>query len=288
MSEKNKKFNADKYASKLLTKHFNIKVKPKNMEKFYMKSSNKKITAYLYKKIQIKESPDMLNNFKINEYNLEITDYIDKSILDIDETEWKYQHEHKTITYQDSYKFLYLPEKFISFNAKNKHYSLPSYNEGVLISARHYIHNKVLDMMFLYLETKIPRLLITTHTKLENGMTSMDFTNKCGGYEKEYEEIYSYIINSIYELNTDIITSLEKIDSFTFVKHNKGMSSIIENNYFIIGGKEAAKQIKFNNFIEDFEKLEQPYGIIKKIIKKVLSKYKKEIDMRIDSFNITY
>jgi len=286
MSAKEKTFNADKYASALLKKHFKIKVKPKNMEKFYFNSDNRSITAYLYKMIQIMESPDMLNNFKINEYNLEISDYIYKSILEIDETEWKYQHKHKTITYQDNYDFLYLPEKFISFNVDKNTRGLTQYNEGVLISARHYIHNIVLNKLLKYLDKRIPRLLITTYAEEKNGMTSMNFTNKCGGYEKEYEIIYKYILNSIHDINHNILNNIEDIGDFTFTKRDKQMSSIIDNNYYIVGGKEAANQIKFNNFLSDFDRLEQPYGIIEKIIKKVFSKHKKVIDNKINDFNL--
>jgi hypothetical protein len=286
--KKDKIFNADKYASSLLKKHFQIKVKPKNMEKFYFNSSNRNITDYLYKMIQIVESPDMKNNFKINEYNLEISDYIDKSVLEIDETEWKYQYEHKTITYQDTYDFLYLPEKFISFNVDKQTRGLTQYNEGVLISARHYIHNIILNKLLKYLDKKIPRLLITTYTEEENGMTGMNFTNKCGGYEKEYDIVYKYILKNIYDLNDSILDNIENIGDFTFLKRDKQMSSIIDNNYYIVGGKEAASQIKFNNFLADFDKLEQPYGIIEKIIKKVFSKHKKIIDNKIDNFNLKY
>jgi len=217
---------------------------------------------------------------------------LNKTLFEIDKKDWLYQYSHNTTV--PEYNILYLPDFMFEAYYKTKYSSLGrEYVFGNITSARHYIQEKVEYKLNNYLDKRIPSILKVKSKKLKNDNFLMNFERVANGLEEEYEICFNYLLHSLYHEIEEIFKEkyLNDIKDKTF-RHVQDPVISFDSpiTEFIIGDIEAAKKIKIKSFFQDFEKLEQPYGVIKEIIKKIYKelkpKLKEKIDLTLEAKNV--
>ncbi len=232
-----------------------------------MKKNDKKEINYL-KKNAIKE----FDYFLITD-SIDSTNIFNLSLKEIDFKDYVFQKENKTLV-PEKYN-LYLPGIFfkaleIDMFLKRK------IVYGSLISARAFIFNELEIALNKKIDKKIPFIFETKYGESffnKNNYIKMP-NKKCFGLENKRVKLDKKIRNLLYfnkKLEKDIDKITKKYENITFKKHK------YETTYFIIGGVKAAENINLKSFFNDFYKLEESFIWLKKDIKKLIKKYKKQI-----------
>jgi len=213
------------------------------------------------------------------ETNIKDFDF-DQTIYEYDYFDYLFQKKHKTIV-RKKYDSLYLPHFFVWGETYDIFLKKAIKKNGYIISAREYIHAKVMEKLEKRLNKKIPKLLLT---KQEEGNEYI-FISRCAGREKEREIIEKILYGELSnDLNDKIVSAyLKEIEKYTFSHCEKGVLPGEKIDIFIIGDIEVAKRIKFKSFFKDFEDNEQHYNIVKNIINELYKLYKRNLDWSIEN-----
>lgn len=289
-----------------------IKKNYKNKSKKWIKKKENKLT-YLYNKYSTKIlGKNIKNNFVFNEIG-----HLDKnkSIFDfknlLEETEkWKeFQNEHLLKDFKGNPltgKALERGKKIIINNNRNLYlygdwirYFDKSFTEeifyyGILISLYSYIFDKMDEYWNKLVNKKIPNLLYKPYNeplfkKCEDNpkhSTMYDFETRAFGKEEELKKIKDFWNNKGSDLISDYITEIIKPYKNTTFRISNLKDKYDPTSWDIIGGKEAAEHIKFDNYLETLTELEQSNQIVKNLIKECKKYLKKEIFKKYDKTNI--
>lgn len=232
-----------------------------------MKKNDKKEINYL-KKNAVKEFDYFFITDSINSQNL-----FELTLKDVDYRDWLFQKECGT-TVSKNYN-LYLPGIF--FKALKLNFSLKrELVFGSIISLSAFVLDKMENALNKKIDKKIPFIFDNNYGK---SLFSKDnfFTlpnKKSFGFEEERSKLEKKCMSILYEnkkLKKDINKLVKKYKNVTFEKTDN------EITYFIVGGIHAAEQINFKSFFYAFYKLEESYIWLKKDIKKLIKKYKKQL-----------
>lgn len=203
----------------------------------------------------------------------DLTDF-SKSIKDVDFEDYLYQKENQTMV-RENYDSLYLPEIWFRAIDKKFDFGKEELIYGSLISAREYGLNYVFNKLEKDIDKKYPFIYKReTLEKTEGGFFSMSLTVKAGGKEKERKELRDLLFTKRTEIEDEVLKVLEPLSGYTFKKYPKGKEG---TEFFIIGGFKAAENIFYKSFFDDFYEREESVDLLKKELKKVYKRFKKEL-----------
>jgi hypothetical protein len=203
------------------------------------------------------------------------------NIKDFDFDDWKFQKENQT-TVSEKYENLYLPGHWFRALELND-FGKRRLTYGQLESANSFCLIQVIEKLEKKLDKKIPFIFAREYgvgmfSPIEGSeYCSMNPSEKrCGGKELEREVLEKRIRELQPDIEKDILLALKDYEGYTFRRvSDKPLYDHLD--MFLIGGFEAAEKISFKTFFKDFNRLEQPFELLKKTIKLIYKKYKKEI-----------
>ena len=266
--------------------------KYKNIERLLDKGSYKDKNKY-FKKILKKISKKEFYYLYMPEFKWQYPESLfEASIKDLE-----YQLESGTIIGQDIVKRvnLYLPgEHFFAYIGKKQSEDIIAQNsfiEGLFVSARDYVAERFFEELTKYIDETFPYITKVHSKKIKNEeknikgkyLYSMDFEIRAFGNEKKVELMKRVMFDLLYDskyMNKFYLPIEETFGKYCFLKH---ASERYESDYFIIGGIESAKNIKLDNWYQEFEKREQPVEYLDRYIEKSLKIIRREIWRRFKS-----
>lgn len=189
------------------------------------------------------------------------------------------------ITFKD---FLYLPSIF--FTSKEKMFfdekELLSYDlTGIMISSELFLADEIQHKLYKKLDKYIPNV----KRNILNNNTRQNITNAFGR-EDEYADKYTKI-TIIYPLLLNYTRHLSpKYQNCVFRTHFKGFAKDRSDSfdYFIFSSEAASKLVSFDDFFNDFYKIEQSFLFLKKDIKNISNLFFDFIDNENISVNYLY
>jgi len=220
-----------------------------------------------------KNSKKKFNYLHSNEFNI----YKDseKTVFDIDFSDWKFQKENNTIV-RKNYDSLYLPHISIEAFVKTKYSLSRTYISGNIMSARSFLLNSLLNKLENELQKKIPTLLMIEYKKIDNGNREFISEYRSCGLESEYKKLNIFLQTEFIFIIEDYIVNniLKNIENYTFVNIEECYRGDLNYNY-IIGDLNSAKKIHLKSFFVDFEEFQQPIEYLEKIEHKIFNKFKR-------------
>ena len=239
---------------------------------------------------------------RINE-NENIFNY--KNILEWDNEWWNFQKSHTDYKnmktkYQkkwwkhnfSEYKNLYMNgdwfrwiEKKDWSSKEDKGYMI----YGVLEGLHSHISLKISDLIDKRIDKEYPNMFYSNFRepmfkKIKNSkyFTMKKSSYRAGGFEKELKKLQTLKIENFYKIEEIISEKIKPYSSYTFTLweyHDYKNSEKIWDGVklMLVGGFEAAENISFKTFLDDFYEKEQPYGIVENLIEEIYSDIEKNI-----------
>lgn len=206
-------------------------------------------------------------------------DVKDKAIdlLEWDTEEWKYQKKAKTLV-TSKYTNVYIPGAFFKAKEYDAFKEELVVVEGLIMSSTMYVYKKIEDRFYEDLDDIYPRISVIPHgmsmfKKVKDSkFSTFSSEDRCAGKEKERAKVIKKYVKNYINLLDVISKSLKSVKSYTFRIDVEDQVHDIEK--FVIGGKKAAKGIRFDSFMFDFVKRQQSPKLLDQITEKL---YKKEI-----------
>jgi len=262
-----------------------------------------KTNEYILLKTEDKEK-DYLYCSEIGRIDKEKTIFDYKNVLEWDKKWWQFQKDSISEenlsgknqkkwfkTNYKKYNTLYMIGEWFRWIEKEDFDNKSSKGHmvyGTLISLNSYIVTEVSEFIDKKIDKKYPNMFYKKYRKpmfkkiKDSKFSTMEKLKiRAGGYEKELEVLKKLKRKNFYKIEKLILKSIEKYSNYTFTKwtyEEYKKSEKIENGIknMIFGGKKAAEKINYNTFLDDFYKLEQPFGIVEKLIKKINKKIEKK------------
>lgn len=150
---------------------------------------------------------------------------------------------------------------------------------GSLESANSYVFSAILDRLEEEVSKEIPILIVQKNRERDKktGLIRVEIETRTGGRDKELAELNKRREEAQEDIFEDVLEELKGMENWTFKKEEEPDRKDELNYHYIIGGIEAAREISFRNFLKEFEKREQPIGILDNIIEKLFKEYRKKI-----------
>lgn len=271
----------------MILKKIGLKPSKKNLEKLDGENLYKYNT--LMQKLKGKKEFDY---FSIIEYGISSEDIFEKykNIKEWDLENYLFQKEHETMV-RDEYDSLYLSATLFRAIEKQEFSDNKELIYGNLESARSYIFEKIYRKLEKEIQNKYPYIYVQSYKeptfkkiKGKKLYEMADTELRAGGKEKELSDIKKRLRELYNNIEDDIVFELNKFSGYTFKKYGKG-SRFDRLDTFIVGGFEAAENISFKTFFNDFYLRLQPIELLKKPTKKILKKYKKILFSKKDISN---
>jgi len=260
---------------KKILKQMNLEPTQKTINN--LNNSDREKFNYLYfKKIGNKKN-DYLH---INEPGGNKKAFKFKNLLNWDFHDWKFQKKHNTKV-SKKYKNLYLPGlSFVVIEKDNAFLNKRTLIYGRAQSAQSYITNNIFEKLQNYIKNNIyPYFYHIPYkgdilTKIPNSNFYKLNEKRAAGKEKELKKLEIFLTKELENIEKDVINQIKQLKKYTFRINEQE-----DENFclFIIGGKQAAKEINFKTFLKDFYELEQPHEVLNIISKKIFKKYLKKI-----------
>jgi len=217
----------------------------------------------------------------------------EKSLLTWDKKSWKFQVKHGLK--ENSYYRLYMiGDWFRALELKSITKNKRTLIYGQIESVQSYVLQEVITKVEDFIDKKYPYLYVRPYgvpmfekIKDKKGLSRMaDADKRCGGFEVERTNMNRHFFKLIQEIKPFIDEETKHLGNYTFRKYSD--KSLYDHlDFFLFGGKEAARTTSFKTFFKDFVDKQQPVELLNPIIKKVYKKLIKELkkENNEDTFN---